>query len=223
MIRPLASLRLPALLVALAPLLYLAAQAQEPAAPKAGPNARIAVRLDPKLATNPPKSGRIVVVLSRNVAGDLRGRIGDTGMTAAPIFGTDGLAFTPEKTAVIDANSCCFPCASLAELPAGEYTAQAVFLSNPDLNLVRAPGNFFSKAKRISLRGGEAPTLLLTEQEPPEQLPADTDRVKFLKFSSKLLSAFHGRPYFYRAAVVLNAVLAWSRLLAEHVSPSNAN
>ena len=27
----------------------------------------------------------------------------------------------------------------------------------------------------------------------------------------------------YRAAVVLNAVLAWSRLLAEHVSPSNAN
>jgi S-formylglutathione hydrolase FrmB len=177
--------------------------AQDAPPAKAGPGVKIAVRIDPKFVTSPPQTARVVVVLSRSSTGDLRGAIGRTGINAAPIFGTDAVAFTAAKPAVVDARSCGFPVGSLADLPAGAYTAQAVCLTNRDLNLVRAPGNLFSKPTKITLGGNETPTLELTEQEPPEKTPADTDRVKYLKFPSKLLSDFHGRPMFYRAAVVL--------------------
>ena len=45
--------------------------------------------------------------------------------------------------------------------------------------------------------------LRLTRRVPDETLPADTDLLRFLKIESKLLSAFHGRPIFLRAGVLL--------------------
>jgi S-formylglutathione hydrolase FrmB len=45
--------------------------------------------------------------------------------------------------------------------------------------------------------------LELTHQIPAEQLPPDTEQIKFIKLQSKLLTAFHGRPFFLRASVVL--------------------
>ena len=38
---------------------------------------------------------------------------------------------------------------------------------------------------------------------PAEQLPADTEQIKFVKIQSKRLSEFYGRPIFLRAAIVL--------------------
>ena len=38
---------------------------------------------------------------------------------------------------------------------------------------------------------------------PPDRPPADTATVKYLKFQSKLLSQFHGRPMYLRAGVIL--------------------
>jgi S-formylglutathione hydrolase FrmB len=176
---------------------------------KAGAQARVLVRIGPALVAEPPESGRIVVVLSRRPANDLRGRIGRTGMNADPIFGMDGVELTADKTATIDARSSAFPVASLADLPAGDYTAQAVFMTNRDLNLVRAPGNLYSQPTPVRLGPNEAPReLVLSQREPPERMPADTDRVKYLKFPSKLLSDFHGRPMYYRAAVVLPSSFA---------------
>jgi hypothetical protein len=42
----------------------------------------------------------------------------------------------------------------------------------------------------------------LTHQIPPEQLPAETDQIKFVKLQSKLLAQFHGRNFF-RAGIIL--------------------
>lgn len=170
---------------------------------------RIEVRLGPKLKSAGPFSGRVVVVLSRAPAGDLLRLIGDTGMNAAPIFGADASGLTGDQAVVIDSSSTAFPVKSLADLPPGEYHAQAVLRNNPDLNLPRAPGQPISKVQKIRLGAGEATSvLLLDDRLAEEKLPPDTERVKYLKFPSKLLSDFHGRPMFYRAAVVLPAGFA---------------
>ena len=62
-------------------------------------------------------------VLSRQAGGDLRSRMGHAGTEALPIFGADAIGFAADKIISIDTKSCAFPVASLAELPAGEYTA----------------------------------------------------------------------------------------------------
>src|SRR5262249_38687511 len=134
-----------------------------------------------------------------------RSGIGATGIDAPPLLGADVHAFAPGVVGVADGSSEIFPIDSLAKLPAGEYTVQAVFDWNPDLRLPDAPGNLYSKPQRVHLapaRGGPV-KLTLTGRVPPEALPADTDAIKYVKLESKLLSRFHGRPMFLRAGVVL--------------------
>src|SRR5205807_3119838 len=45
--------------------------------------------------------------------------------------------------------------------------------------------------------------LELTKQVPPDQLPKETESVKWVKLRSELLTKFHGRPMYLRAGVVL--------------------
>jgi Putative esterase len=56
---------------------------------------------------------------------------------------------------------------------------------------------------RLDPAQGGTVKLTLTKQVPPETLPPDTETIKYIKFESKLLSRFHGRPMFLRAGVVL--------------------
>ncbi|HMP01869.1 MAG TPA: hypothetical protein PKC45_05145 [Gemmatales bacterium] len=171
----------------------------------AGP--RFVVSLDPDLAGPEPLTGRLVLVLGRAGEAQPRRRIGQTGMTAAPIFGVDADAWTPARTLIVDQQAAAFPVPSLAAVPAGEYSVQAVLMTNRDLMLVGAPGNLVSKPLRIRFDPQKADSfeLKLTERLPDERLPTDTDRVRFLKFPSPKLSEFHGRPMFLRAAVILPA------------------
>ena len=82
---------------------------------------------------------------------------------------------------------------------------QAVFDWNPDLRIPDPPGNLFSEPKAITLDPAKSGTikLTLTKQTPPDKPPADTTGVKYVKFPSKLLSQFHGRPMFLRAGIIL--------------------
>jgi hypothetical protein len=113
--------------------------------------------------------------------------------------------FTADKVAVIDDSATPFPVAKLSDVPAGDYTAQAVFHTNRDLNLPNAPGNLYSDPVSIKWNPAAREPVLLTlnKRVPDETLPRDTATVKFLKFPSKLLSDFHKRPMFYRLAVFL--------------------
>src|SRR5262249_34679944 len=82
---------------------------------------------------------------------------------------------------------------------------QAVLDTNRDLKSPNSPGNLYSRPRKLALdpaRGGTV-KLELTEQVPPERIPPDTERVKFIKLHSRLLSAFHGRPMYLRAGVLL--------------------
>jgi len=153
----------------------------------------------------PTKDGRLFVILAHTNNPEPRFTLGRTGRGAPQVLACDLKGFAPGATAVVDAGAFGFPNTNLADVPAGDYFAQALFDSSADLRLLAAPGNLYGKAQKIHLdpaRGGDW-KLELTEQVPAEQLPAETTQIKFVKIQSKLLSEFYGRPIFLRAGIVL--------------------
>ena len=150
-------------------------------------------------------NGRLLVSIGRKGAARPVFSSGDTGMDAAPVLGRDATGFAPGKTVVLDVNSAIFPIASLAKLPAGDYSVQALFASNRDLRSLDAPGNLFSDPVAIHIDPAVGGTikLVLTHAEPSEAMPKETESVKYIKLQSKLLTAFHGRPIFLRAGIIL--------------------
>ena len=105
----------------------------------------------------------------------------------------------------VDQTAFAFPLTNVSALPPGDYFAQALFACNEDLRLLEAPGNCYSPPQKVRFdpaRGGTW-KLELTQQVPPEQLPADTNLLRFVKIQSKHLSEFYGRPMFLRAGIVL--------------------
>src|SRR5262249_7230445 len=91
-------------------------------------------------------------------------------------------------------------------LAAGEYTVQAVFATNRDINLPFAPGNRFSKRKKVKLDAATDTTIALlldNGRGTDASVPKETATHKYLSLSSKLLSDFHGRSMVYRVGVVL--------------------
>lgn len=151
-----------------------------------------------------PTDGRVFVVLSKG-GREPRFSIGDTSSDAPTCLGVDGKGLTVGQKVVVGGKAAIYPLAKLADLPAGEYTVQAVFDFSRDLRLPNAPGNLFSKPKKLTLDPGNTGpvSLELTDAEPAEKLPADGEFTRFLKFRSELLSKFHGRDMFLRVGVVL--------------------
>ncbi len=152
-----------------------------------------------------PRSGRLFVVLGRTARPEPRRALGRVGRGEPPMLAVDVRGMKSGSVAVIDASARCFPVASLAAIPPGEYFAQAAFHSNPDLDLPNAPGDLFGPVEKIQLDPAKGGTvrLRLTEEVPAEIVPRETDLVKFVKLESRALSRFHGRPIFLRAGVIL--------------------
>jgi hypothetical protein len=153
----------------------------------------------------PPTDGRMLVVVSRNKKTPPRRSIGETGMNVPPMLGADVKALAPGVTVVLDQKSPLFPLPRLADLPPGEYSVQAVFAHNRDLNLPNAPGNLYSDPKTVTLDPAQGGTvkLELTKAFPADEPPKDTPYVKFIRLRSELLSKFHGRPMYLRAGLIL--------------------
>ena len=152
-----------------------------------------------------PQAGRLFMVMSLKGQQEPRLTIGQTGLDASPVFGKDVSKFSPGVAGIIDETCAAFPIDSLARLSAGDYNVQALFDSNIDVKSVNAPGNLYSKPQKLHLDPAHGTTIKieLTERVPSEQLPADTDYVKFVKIQSSLLTRFHGRPMYLRAGVIL--------------------
>ena len=166
------------------------------------------IRLEVTIAAglvSSPQSGRLFVILSPKSQPEPRLTIGQTGLDASPVFGRDIQNFAPGVTGAIDEKCAAFPIDSLENLPTGDYFVQALFDSNIDLKSVNAPGNLYSTSRKMHLDPTQGATVRieLTEKVPAEQLPPDTDYVKYVKIQSNLLSKFHGRPIYLRAGVIL--------------------
>lgn len=152
-----------------------------------------------------PQNGRLLVFLGRAASPEPRLQAGDTGLDATPILARDANAFAPGVSVIIDDKATTFPISNLARLPAGDYYVQALFDSNIDLKSVNAPGNLYSAVQKTHLDPARGATvkLELTQKVQPEQLPAETEHVKYIKIQSDLLTKFHARPIYLRAGVIL--------------------
>jgi len=187
----------------------LAVMADNPAleTPKSPPppsRLRFEVRVAPGLIGE-PVSGRLLVALGRTRSPEPREGIGATGLDAAPLLGRDVTGLGPGGRAILDRNSALFPQARLGDLPPGDYWVQAVLRTNRDLLLTEAPGNLVGEPVRARLdpvRGGTV-RLTLDRRLPEEMLPGDTEWLRFVKWHSRALSDFWGRPMFLRAGIVL--------------------
>ena len=191
-------------LLLLSIILLAVAHAYAPTKRAAATTLRFEISVAPGL-TSKPQSGRLFVVMSRGAAGEPRQHISDTGREAPPVLARDLSDFAPGAVAVIDEKAIAFPIEDLAHLPAGDYSVQAVFDTNRDLASVNAPGNLYSAVSRVHLDPAStgAVKIELNKQEPPDQLPADTDDVKYVRLQSALLTKFHGRPIYLRAGIIL--------------------
>jgi hypothetical protein len=152
-----------------------------------------------------PRPGRLFVLLSSTNNPEPRFSLGRAGRDAPQVFARDLTGFVQGASAVIDDTSVGFPAPRLSALPPGDYFVQGLFDSNPDLRMPNAPGNLFSAVAKVHLDASNAlPVKIeLTDRLPPEELPSETDELKFVKIQSPLLSRFHGRPIFLRAGIVL--------------------
>lgn len=176
-------------------------------AAQAAPGLQFEVALDASLPPQPP--GRLLIVFverGRGGAGEPRRLIGRTGRGAVPTFGVDTPAFDAGARLTVDAaTATVFPIESPASLPAGDYDMQAVLVTNRDVRAPDAPGNVVSDVVSITLDPGRRGSVQVTlsRRIPDEALPPDSEFLRFVKLRSELLSAFHGRPIYLRAGIIL--------------------
>ncbi|MEM1450375.1 MAG: DUF4253 domain-containing protein [Planctomycetota bacterium] len=175
----------------------------------------ISVRL-PETYAGEPLDGRVLVMLSRTE----RFRPGENG---TPIFGVDANGLAAGDAVVVDGTALGHPVRSLADIPAGEYHAQAYLhvyttFRRADGHVVklpmdrgegqswrRAPGNLRSTPRVVRFDpASDAPVeLVLDDVVPPLRPRPDTEWVKRIRIESDLLSTFWGRPMPIGATVLL--------------------
>lgn len=180
--------------------------------------ARFNVTVDRNVHPN-AVTGRVIVVVARSNTPEPRLQVAPN-MT--PIFATDVSNLMAGKPAVVDESSIAHPIASLDQLPAGDYFAEALLNLYQEFHrsdghsvwvhfdmdgrpLQISAGNLYSDIKRVHLdpAAGFDVSLVLNHVIPAEPPEEDTKWVKHLKLKSELLSQFWGQPVYLRATVLL--------------------
>lgn len=186
----------------------------------------------PKARRATPVDGRILVLLSTNPKGEPRLEMREprSSMTTdknAPqtfqFFGVDVDGLAPGTVAVVDSSADGFPAKSLADVPPGEYTVQAVLnvyetFKRKDGHVIKAtmdrwegqkwnlkPGNLYSEPRRVRINAASSDPIeiSLDKEIPALPYPADTKYLKYVRIESKLLSDFWGRKWEIGAWVLL--------------------
>jgi hypothetical protein len=190
--------------------------------PAAQPGSTVVVRLAPSVAPG-TLDGRLLLMLSRDDSREPRLQVSGTSLSSAQIFGLDveGMKGGDERT--FDASVLGYPLESLSEVPAGEYTGQALLHKYETFSLAtghtvklpmdrgegqqwnRAPGNLHSAPVKVRWEGGRGAAIRLEIDRviPPIEGPRDTKYVKHVRIRSELLSKFWGRDMFLGAFVLL--------------------
>ncbi len=165
-----------------------------------------------------PITGRLFLILADREQPEPRLMVSPSGPA---IFGVDLDQLLPGQAVVVDSTTLGSPRRSLAELPPGEYFAQALIhiytkVRRADghtlwvhLNDGRrepfniAAGNLYSEVQRVKLGEGGIFRIEASRVIPRRKRPADTPWVKRLRIQSLLLTEFWGRPIYIHATVLL--------------------
>ncbi len=165
--------------------------------------------------------GRLLVMVAKQESPEPRFRVTDNDDTAQ-IFGIDVDGWKPGVPAVIDSTARGYPLRSLADLPPGDYTVQALVhryetFARGDGHTVKlppdrgegqqwnlAPGNLLSAPRRLRIDRSTAELRIDLERAlPPLEDVKDTKYVRHVRIESPRLSKFWGRPTFLGAIVIL--------------------
>ena len=176
----------------------------------------------PKARRTQATDGRLLVMLSKNHASEPRLQMREprtqmpTGKNREQIFqlfGADVDGWKPDTPAILDSGAVGFPLESIADLPPGEYTVQALLnvyetFHRKDGHIVKLPmdhwegqvwrtkpGNLYSEPRKIRIDPATSGTIAfsLDKEIPPLPAPKDTKFLKYVRIESKLLSDFWGR------------------------------
>ena len=170
-----------------------------------------------------PFDGRLLLMISKDPSAEPRTQISDTALRTQQIFGIDVDGWKPGEKASFDAGVLGFPVESLAEIPAGAYTVQALLhkyetFPRTDGHLVKlpmdrgegqhwqeAPGNLYSKPRQVTIdpRAKPAIEIVLDQVIPPIPAPKDTKYIRHERIKSQLLSKFWGRDMDLGAVLLL--------------------
>jgi hypothetical protein len=181
----------------------------------------------PKARSQAPLDGRIILMLSHDLAREPRTHVAPNQPLDSPyLFGltVDGLA--PDKPAIVDDAAFGWPSRKLSDVPAGDYLVQAVLNRYETFHLAdgrtlklppdkgegqqwaKKPGNLFSKPLKVHVDDKARIALELTEEIPPIQPKPETEFVKHVRIRSASLSKFWGRDVWLGAHVLLPAGFA---------------
>lgn len=169
-----------------------------------------------------PLDGRLFLLISTDSAREPRFEVSDRPDTQQ-MFGLDVDALAPDSPAAFDRTVLGFPLDSIAQIPAGDYTVQALLniyetFHRADGRVLKLPmdqgegqqwslkpGNLYSRPEKVHIdpAAGGVIRIHLTEKIPPIEPPQDTKYVKHLRIRSELLSKFWGRPMELGALVLL--------------------
>lgn len=166
--------------------------------------------------------GRVILVVAPEAEPEPRFQV-SPGMSAPQVSGVDVEGLEPGTPVVFDAEVFGFPVESLADLPAGDYTVQAVLHRYETFELAtghtvklpmdrgegqqwnRAPGNLYSTPRtvRVDPAADDRIEVELDRVIEPIVPPEDTEYVKHVRMQSDLLTEFWGRPMELGAHVLL--------------------
>jgi hypothetical protein len=164
-----------------------------------------------------PITGRLVLILSKTNQNEPRLLISPRGPA---IFGLDIDQLAPGKSVTIDNSALGFP-GALADLPAGDYFAQAVInvyervhrsdgktiwahMNDGSVEFFSiAPGNVYSDVIPVKVGPDGTIKISIDHVIPPADPLKDTEWVKHVKIQSAMLTKFWGRPIFVHAHVLL--------------------
>jgi hypothetical protein len=183
---------------------------------------RVAVSFPAELS-RVPLDGRLLLLISKDDKQEPRFQIGDTSLNSQQVFGLDVDGMKPGEEKVFDAAVLGYPVESLALIPAGTYTVQALLhkyetFRRSDGHVVklpmdrgegqqwnRAPGNLYSTPRKITFHpaAGETMRIQLDKVIPPIPDPPETRYIKHERIQSQLLTKFWGRPMHLGAHVLL--------------------
>jgi hypothetical protein len=176
----------------------------------------------PESSSKEPLDGRLLLLVSTDSSREPRFQINED-LTTQQVFGVNVDGLRAGQQAIVGANAFGYPVRSLTQVPAGEYTVQALLhryetFKRSDGHTVklpmdrgegqqwnRAPGNLYSTPQKITLDPLKPDTIkiLLDKVIPPIVPPRDTKYIKHIKMQSKLLSDFWGRPMHLGANILL--------------------
>lgn len=167
-----------------------------------------------------PIDGRLLLLISTSTEGEPRFQINED-LNTQQVFGVDVDAWKAGETKTLDQSAFGYPRRSLADVPPGEYTVQALLhryetFKRADGHTVKlpmdrgegqqwnsAPGNLYSTPKRMRIDGNTPIAITLDKVIPPIEPPKDTKYIKHIKIQSERLTKFWGRPMYLGAHVLL--------------------